>query len=135
MHIHEDAGRTGREAVNSALKSVAVLSAGFQQIASETSDYARRTREQQAALLARLMQARSIDTTLEIQNAFAKSAYQDWVSQATKLGEIYADMAREACKPFDRSALGAFGRGAEPARTARHAAGRTAGAIGKSPAA
>ena len=135
MKMYEDADRVGREAMNSALKSGSVLTAGIRQIASETSDFTRRSCEQQTTLLARLMQARSMDTTLEVQSDVAKSAYQNWVSQATKLGEIYADMAREACKPFEQSAFGAFGGRAEQAHKAGQAAAKAAGAIEKQPAA
>ena len=131
VNMYEDAGRVGREAMNSALKSVSVLSAGIQQIASETSAFTRRSYEQQTTLLARLMRARTMDTTLEVQNEFAKSAYQNWVSQATKLGEIYADMAREAFKPFEQAALGAYGRGAERAHEAGQAAGTASRAVEK----
>jgi hypothetical protein len=36
-----------------------------------------------------------------VQTDYAKSSYESFVAEATKLGELYADLAREAYKPFE----------------------------------
>ena len=38
---------------------------------------------------------------IEIQTDYAKSAYEGFVAQATKIGELYADLAKETYKPFE----------------------------------
>ncbi len=44
---------------------------------------------------------KSLEKAIEIQTDYAKSAYEGFVSQATKMGELYADLAKEAYKPFE----------------------------------
>jgi hypothetical protein len=36
-----------------------------------------------------------------VQSAYAKSAYEGFVAEATKLGDLYTDFAKEAYKPFE----------------------------------
>jgi hypothetical protein len=35
-----------------------------------------------------------------VQTEYAKAAYESYVSEVTKLGELYADLAKEAFKPY-----------------------------------
>ena len=44
---------------------------------------------------------KSLDKALEVQTEFAKSAYEGFVAKASKLGELYADLAKESYKPFE----------------------------------
>ena len=38
---------------------------------------------------------------MEIQTAYAKTSYKSFVAQATKMGEIYTNIAKEAFKPVE----------------------------------
>ena len=38
---------------------------------------------------------------MEVQSEYLKSSYEDFVAQSTKLGELYAGLAKEAYKPFE----------------------------------
>ncbi|HET7238321.1 MAG TPA: phasin family protein [Terrimicrobiaceae bacterium] len=38
---------------------------------------------------------------IEIQSQYAEKAYDIWVAEASKLGEIYAAVARDAYKPLE----------------------------------
>ena len=38
-----------------------------------------------------------------IQNEYAKKAYDTWVAEASKLGEMYAAVASEAYKPVEKA--------------------------------
>ena len=42
-----------------------------------------------------------LEKAIEIQTAYAKTAYEGFVAQATKMGELYADLAKESYKPFE----------------------------------
>ena len=44
---------------------------------------------------------RSVEAALEIQTAYVKSSYEGFVAEATKLGEMYADLAKGAYKPYE----------------------------------
>ena len=48
-----------------------------------------------------LFGAKSLEKAIEIQTEFAKSAYEGFVAQATKMGELYSDLAKETYKPFE----------------------------------
>ena len=36
-----------------------------------------------------------------MQTDYAKTAYEGFVAKATKIGELYADLAKETYKPFE----------------------------------
>ncbi|TXT42422.1 MAG: phasin family protein, partial [Methylocystaceae bacterium] len=39
------------------------------------------------------------DEAIQLQSDFAKSAYEDFVGEATKIVEMYSSLAKEAFKP------------------------------------
>jgi len=97
----EDAGKFGKEYFDNGLKSFAALSKGFQAFAVEASDYTKSSVETGSAALEKLLAAKSLDKVIEIQTDYAKGAYESFVAQATKMNEIYADVAKEVYKPFE----------------------------------
>ncbi len=44
---------------------------------------------------------KTLDKAFEIQADYAKTAYEGLVAQATKMGELYTAMAKDAFKPFE----------------------------------
>ena len=48
-----------------------------------------------------LLSAKSLDKAVEVQSEYAKSAYEGYVTLATKLGQIYAELAKETFKPYE----------------------------------
>jgi phasin family protein len=67
----------------------------------EVADYSKKSVEGSAAAWEKLMGAKSVEKAFEIQSEYLKSSYEDFVAEATKLGELYADLAKEAYKPFE----------------------------------
>ena len=53
------------------------------------------------AALEKLFGAKSVDKAIEVQTDYLKSAYEGFVSEATKLGELYSDLAKESYKPLE----------------------------------
>src|SRR5579871_2511735 len=91
----------GKDHMDSTMKAWGQVSKGVQAIAAETADYSKRSFEEGSAALEKLFGAKSLEKAIEIQTAYAKSAYEGFVAQATKIGEIYADIAKETYKPFE----------------------------------
>ena len=91
----------GKDNVDATLKSFGALSKGTQVIAAEVADYSKRSFEDGTKVVEKLFGAKSFDKAIEIQTDYAKTAYEGFVAQATKLGELYADVAKEAYKPFE----------------------------------
>lgn len=101
MKNFDDFQQVGKENMDNALKSFGALSKTGQAIAVEMADYSKKTFEDGSAALEKLFGAKSIDKAIEVQTAYAKTAYEGFVAEATKIGELYADFAKEAFKPFE----------------------------------
>jgi len=97
----DDMQKYGKEHVDSTMKAWGHVSKGVQAIAAETADYSKKSFEEGSAALEKLLGAKSLEKAIEIQTAYAKTAYEGFVAQATKLGELYADLAKESYKPFE----------------------------------
>lgn len=99
----EDSTKLGKEFMDSGLKSFAAVSKNLQTIATEAGEYSRKSWESGSATLEKLFSAKSLDKAIEIQTDYARQAYEGFVSQATKMGDIYAEMAKDAYKPFENA--------------------------------
>lgn len=97
----DDVSKYGKEFVDSGLKSFASVSRGAQTIAAETTDYSRKSLEAGGQAFEKLLSAKSLEKAIEVQADYTKTAYEGFVAEATKLGEIYADLAKEAYKPYE----------------------------------
>ncbi len=97
----EDMQQVGKENMDSALRCWGALSKGTQAIAVEMADYTKKTFEDGTAALEKLFGVKSLDKAIEVQTEFAKTAYEGFVAEATKLSELYADLAKESYKPFE----------------------------------
>lgn len=74
---------------------------GVQAIATSITNYSKKSFEDGGAFLEKLAGAKSFDKVLELQSDYAKSAYEAFVGEATKLGELYTGLAKDAAKPFE----------------------------------
>jgi len=97
----DDMQKYGKEQMDSAMKAWGQVSRGVQATAAETADYSKKSFEEGTAALEKLLGAKSLEKAMEIQTAYAKTAYEGFVAQATKMGELYADLAKETYKPFE----------------------------------
>ncbi|TCT12735.1 phasin protein [Tepidamorphus gemmatus] len=97
----EDFQKIGKDNMDQAMKSFGSFSKGMQSLAVEIADYSKKSFEDGAAAFEKLMAAKSLDKAMEIQSDYIKSAYEGFIAQATKVGELYVDLARDAYKPFE----------------------------------
>lgn len=97
----EDAGKFGKEFVDNGLKSFASLSKGLQAIAVETTEYTKKSFETGSAAFEKLASAKSLEKVFEVQSDYAKTAYEGFVAEATKIGELYADLFKDYYKPLE----------------------------------
>ena len=99
----------GKDNVDVALKSADALTKGFQAIATEVADYGKRSLDAGAVAFERLASAKSVDTVVAVQSDFVRTAYEEYVGQVAKFGEIVTDMAKSAAKPYE-AFFGKFGK-------------------------
>jgi hypothetical protein len=97
----DDIQKYGKDHMDTTMKAWGQVSKGVQAIAAETADYSKKSFEEGSAALEKLFGAKSLEKAIEIQTAYAKTAYEGFVAQATKMGELYADLAKETYKPFE----------------------------------
>jgi hypothetical protein len=83
------------------MKSLGALSKSVQAIAVEMTDYSKKAFEDGAAATEKLFGAKSLEKAVEVQSDYFKTAYEGFVSQTAKLGELYSDLAQDAYKPFE----------------------------------
>ncbi len=103
---NDDMQKIGKKSVDIALTTFGAWSKGAQAIAVEIVDYSKKSTVGCTAAWEKLLGAKSLDKAMEVQSEYLKSSYEDFVAEATKLGELYVDLAKEAYKPFD----GAFAK-------------------------
>jgi len=97
----EDFQKLNKDGMDTAMKTLGSYSKGMQAIAVEIADYSKKSFEDGSAALEKLMGAKTLDKAVEVQSEYAKSAYEGMVSQMTKIGEMYVDLAKDAYKPFE----------------------------------
>jgi len=99
----------GKDNVDVALKAADAVSKGLQAIASEAADYSQRSYEAGTAAFQKLAAAKSVETAVAVQQEFVRSAYEGYVGQVTRFGEIMQDIAKTAAQPY-QSLFGKFGK-------------------------
>lgn len=98
MFSFDDAGKQTMDAM---LKNYADMAKGFQQIAAQTSDYSRKSFSDMATFFETLATTRSVESAVELQTNYVKTACDDFIAQAARVGDIYADLAKSAYQPFE----------------------------------
>jgi phasin family protein len=97
----EDFQKFGKDNVDTCMKQFGTVSKGWQAIATEFADYSKKTFEDGSAALEKLFGAKSLEKAIEVQSEYVKTAYEGFVAEATKLGELYTDLAKETYKPYE----------------------------------
>lgn len=100
----ESVQQLGKEQFDAVTAAAAAVTKGWQSIAAETTDYSKKSFEKSRVLAEKLIAVKKIDEAFQLQSDFAKSAYEDFVAEATKIGELYSSMAKEAFKPVEIAA-------------------------------
>ena len=97
----EDLQQVSKENMEVTMKSAESLSKGAQAIATEVADYSKKAFEDGSAMLEKLFGVKSLEKAIELQTEYAKTSYEGFVAKATKIGEMYAGLAKESYKPFE----------------------------------
>ena len=99
----EDLQKLGQANTDTAMRLVGEWSKGWQTIATEMTDYSKRSFEDGTATFEKLLSAKTIEQAFEIQSSYAKRAYEDYVQQLTKMGGLYSEFPKEAYKPVEKA--------------------------------
>jgi len=93
--------KMGKDNMELAMKSFGEFNRNFQAIATEMTDYSKKAFEESTRTFEKLSAAKSVEQAVEIQTEYAKKSYEGFVSQASRIGEIYVEMAKGMYKPVE----------------------------------
>ena len=98
----EEFQKLSKNNFDATVRSYSELNKGFQAIAAKMTDYSKQAFEDATRAFEQLAGAKSLEHVFEIQSQYAKKAYNSWVAEASKLGEMYVAVARDAYKPVEK---------------------------------
>jgi len=99
----EEFQKISKQQMDAANAFATTLAKGVQEIATESTEYSKKAFAASSAAVEKLLGAKSVENAIEIQTEFAKSAYDGFVAQATKINELYVKLAGEAFKPVENA--------------------------------
>ena len=98
----EEFQRVSKDGFDAAVSSFGEVNNGLQAIAAEFTAYSKKTFEDGTRAFEQLLGAKSFEQVIEIQSQYAKKAFDAYVAQASKIGEMYVDLARTAYRPVEQ---------------------------------
>ncbi|MEM8703668.1 MAG: phasin family protein [Pseudomonadota bacterium] len=101
MNNFDDLQKLSKDNMDMAMESFGTMSKGFQAIAAEVADYQKKSFEEGTAAVEKLVASKSLDKAFEAQADYVKTAYEGFVGEMTKIGEMVTDMSKDAYKPYE----------------------------------
>jgi hypothetical protein len=106
----DEANRMGQQAqervqsgFEAASRSFTETNKGFQAVAAEMTDFSKRRWEDVLQAWEQLLRARHFGDVVEVQTRYAQRAFDAYMSEMSKLGEMYLGTARNASKPVEET--------------------------------
>jgi hypothetical protein len=99
----EDFQKASQANYEAAVRAYGEASKSFQAIGQELNDYAKSSFESAIRAFEQLAGAKSLERALEIQTNYAKTAYESWTAEVSKIGEMYQAAASDAYEPFEKA--------------------------------
>ncbi len=97
----EEFQKVGKGGFDAYVRSFGEMNKGFQAIAAEFTDYSKKAFEDSTKAFELLAGAKSFEQAIEIQSQFAKKAYEGYMAEMSKIGEMYVGLAKDAYKPME----------------------------------
>lgn len=99
----KDFQKISKDNYDTVLRTYGEAQRGFQEIGTHVTTYSKQAFADASATLEKLAGAKSLEHAVEIQSQYAKRAYENWVAEVTKVGEMYASVARDTYKPVEKA--------------------------------
>ena len=101
QRFNDEVQKAGKDGFDAVVSSFGEANKGFQAIAAEITAYSKKSFEDGTRAFEQLLGAKSFEQAFEIQSQYAKTAYETYVAELSKLGEMYAGLTRNAYKPVE----------------------------------
>ncbi|MFQ5622682.1 MAG: phasin family protein [Paracoccaceae bacterium] len=97
----EEVSEFGQKNVDALVKSSEIAAKAVEGINSEVTAYSKKTFDESIAAAKDMASAKNISEFIEKQSAYAKSVFEGFVSETSKLNEIYAAAAKDIVEPVN----------------------------------
>jgi hypothetical protein len=81
------------------------VTGSFQMFAAETTDYSKKSLESGSALIDKLRGAKSMESAVQIQSDYARSAYAEFVAYLVKMSDLYCNLSKRGSTPIEKAAV------------------------------
>jgi phasin family protein len=90
----------GKDTLEAYMKAANVAGKGAETLHNEIYAYSRQSLEDGVSAAKALMATKSVHEAFELQSDYARTAFDGYVSQMTKIGEIFAATSKDALAPI-----------------------------------
>ena len=97
----EEATQFGQENVEAIVASGKVVAKAAEEMNAEIISFSKKSYEDSMAAAKELTSAKSVTEFFEKQTEFAKTSFEAYVAEATKLNELYTAAAKDAFAPLN----------------------------------
>ena len=95
--------RASQEGFDAVVRAYGETNKGLQAMATEVADYSKKAFEDATRAFQQLVTAKSAEQAFEMVSRICEKAYDAYIAEASKLGEMWTALAREAYKPIERA--------------------------------
>jgi hypothetical protein len=100
----ENLQKLGNHGVEAAASAASSFAESFQMFAAEATDYSKKSLESRSAFIAKLRDAKSLESAIQIQSDYAKSAYAAFVAYFVKMSDLYCNLFKRGSTPVEKAA-------------------------------
>jgi phasin family protein len=104
MTAFAEMNSVSKQAFDAWVESATVASRGVEAINGQVMAYAKKSMESGVAAAKSLSGAKSLKEIVDIQTAYAKSSFDSYVSEMTKLSDFAQTVTKDAIKPLNERA-------------------------------
>lgn len=90
----------GKETVEAYARAASAAGKGAEALHNELYAYSKKSIEGSISATKAILGAKSVHEALELQTDFAKSAFDEYVGQVSRFGEIFASTAKDSLEPI-----------------------------------
>ena len=100
--IGDEFQRVGQKGFDAAVHSYGEWNKALQTLAARITENSKKAFEDTTRTWEQLVGAKSIEQVIEIQSQYAKRSYDNFVAEASRLGEWYVSFVQNAARQFEK---------------------------------
>jgi len=89
--------------VDTAIKMFGEWNKGWRTITAEMTDFTKRSFEDGAATVEKLLRAKSLEQAVGIQSEFTTRTFDGYIHELSKIGGMYAQLLKDSYEPLEQA--------------------------------